>query len=140
MVDHCVGTACAVIEIGKDHYRTEIYADGHTLISDEPVDLGGKNEGINPTLLLLASLGSCTAITLRMYADRKQWPLTKIKVELSLDVVKGDLQQTTYIKRQLHFDGNLNDEQKSRLHHIADLCPLHKILTNPIVINTNVLD
>jgi putative redox protein len=140
MVDHCAGPACAVVEIGKDHYHTEIFADGHILISDEPVELGGKNEGINPTLLLLASLGSCTAITLRMYADRKKWPIEKIRVELSLDVVKSELQQTSYIKRHLHFEGDLSAEQKNRLLNIADHCPLHKIMTNPIVITTNVLD
>lgn len=140
MVEHCAGPACTVVEIGKDHYRTEIHADGHILISDEPLELGGKNEGINPTLLLLASLGSCTAITLRMYADRKEWAVDKIRVELSLEIVKRDLQQTSYIKRHIHFEGDLTTEQKKRLLYIADHCPLHQIMTNPIVIITNVLD
>ncbi|WP_051189670.1 OsmC family protein [Daejeonella oryzae] len=140
MVDHCAGAACAIVETGKDHYRTEIHADGHVIISDEPVELGGKNEGINPTLLLLASLGSCTSITLRMYADRKNWPIDKIRVELYLDVVKSELQQTTFIKRHIHFEGDITEEQKSRLLDIADKCPLHKVMTNPIVISTNILD
>ena len=140
MVEHCAGPVCTVVEIGKDHYRTEIHADGHILISDEPVELGGKNEGINPTLLLLASLGSCTAITLRMYADRKEWAVDKIRVELSLEIVKRDLQQTSYIKRHIHFEGDLTTDQKNRLLNIADHCPLHKIMTNPIVISTNVVN
>lgn len=136
-MEHCTGTPCVSIEIGKDLYRTEIKADGHTIIADEPEELGGKNEGMNPNSFLLASLGSCTAITLRMYADRKKWPVESIRINLSMDVVKSEQQKTTYIKSHVHFTGNLSEEQKRRLLKIADHCPLHKILSNPIVITTN---
>ncbi len=128
-----------IVKTGRDHYRTTITANGHTLIADEPENLGGKNEGIDPESLLLASLGSCTTITLRMYADRKKWPLESVKIELNMEVVQSDNQQTTFIKKHMHFEGPLTDDQKTRLVHIADLCPLHKMLNNPIVITTNVL-
>lgn len=68
--------------IGKDHYRTEIEVGVHRLVSDEPHALGGGAAGPAPYDLLLASLGACTAITLRMYADRKQWPLELVEVGL----------------------------------------------------------
>ena len=92
-MENCVTAPCASVEIGRDHYRTVVTADGHTIISDEPLELGGTNEGMNSSMLLLASLGSCTAITLRMYADRKKWPLEKVRIELSMDVIKSELQQ-----------------------------------------------
>lgn len=136
-MEHCIKEPCASVEIGKNNYRAEIRADGHIIVSDEPLELGGNNEGMNPSLLLLASLGSCTAITLRMYADRKEWPIEKVRIDLSMDVIKSEFQQTTYIKKHLHFEGPLTDEQKERLIQIADHCPLHRILSNPVVITTN---
>src|SRR3546814_18701712 len=70
--------------IGKDHYRTEIEVGGHALFGDEGPGLGGKNLGPAPYDFLLAGLGACTAITLRMYADRKDWPLESVEVGLKL--------------------------------------------------------
>lgn len=138
-MEHCIGTTCTSVEIGKDLYRTEVKADKHLVIADEPIEVGGKNLGMNPNQFLLASLGTCTAMTLRMYADRKKWPVEKIKVDLTLDVVKSDLQQTSYIKRHISIEGDLTDEQKQRMLQIANQCPLHKILNNPVVITSNLL-
>ena len=76
--------AQGVARIGKDRYRTEIDVGGHALIADEPPALGGGGVGPAPYDLLLASLGACTAITLRMYADRKGWPLESVEVGLRL--------------------------------------------------------
>lgn len=139
-MEHCTGTPCAMVEIGREHYRTVITGDGHTIISDEPVELGGKAAGMNPSMLLLASLGSCTAITLRMYADRKNWAVDRIRVELSMETTRSDLQQTTYINRHIHVEGALAPDQRQRLGDIAGLCPLHKVLSNPVVISTNVVE
>jgi len=138
-MEHCIGTTCTSVEIGKDLYRTEVRADGHLIIADEPLNIGGKDLGMNPNQFLLASLGTCTAMTLRMYADRKKWPVEKICVDLTLEVVKGDDQQTTYIKRHIFIDGNVNEEQKQRMLQIADSCPLHRMLNNPFVITSNLL-
>ncbi len=138
-MEHCIGTTCTSVEIGKDLYRTEVRADGHLIIADEPLNIGGKDLGMNPNQLLLASLGTCTAMTLRMYADRKKWAVKKIIVDLTLDVVKGNDQQTTYIKRHLSIEGDISEEQKQRMLEIADSCPLHRMLNNPFVITSNLL-
>ena len=138
-MEHCIGSTCTSVEIGKDHYRTEIKAGNHLIVADEPLDIGGKDLGFNPNELLLASLGACTAMTLRMYADRKEWPVDRISVDLTMDIVKGNEQQTTYIKRHIFIEGDVSEEQKQRMLQIADSCPLHRILTNPIVITSNLL-
>jgi putative redox protein len=69
--------------IGTDHYRTELIASGKTIFADEPEELGGGDTGPAPGEFLMISLASCTAITLRMYADRKKWDVSKIKVEVA---------------------------------------------------------
>lgn len=138
-MEHCIGTSCASVEIGKDLYRTEIKAGDHLVIADEPIETGGKNLGMNPNEFLLASLGTCTAMTLRMYADRKKWNVEKIRVDLTLDVAKTEQNQTSYIKRHIAIDGALTEEQRQRLLKIAEECPLHKILSNPIIISSNLL-
>src|SRR5882762_5420064 len=73
--------------IGKDHYKTQLLTSGHRLIADESVDVGGTDLGPGPGEFLLVALASCTAITLRMYADRKKWPVEKIKVEIGSEKV-----------------------------------------------------
>jgi putative redox protein len=119
-------------KINQSHYQTVIEIDHHVFISDEPIKAGGKDEGPNPQGLLLASLGSCTAITLRMYIDRKMWVVDDITVNLELFKIDG----TTLIEMQLNFTGELTDEQKKRLVQIADACPIHKMLTGKIIIET----
>jgi putative redox protein len=119
-------------QIDRSHYSTVIKIDNHILISDEPVTAGGINEGPHPRGLFLASLGSCTAITLRMYIDRKMWVVDEVTVNLQLFEVDG----VTLIETQLNFKGELSDEQKKRLVQIADACPIHKMLTGKISIET----
>ena len=103
------------VSIGRDHYRTEIAVGNHQLVADEPEDLGGTNQGPVATDLLLSSLGTCTVITLRMYADRKEWPLEGVEVKLSLDKKTEDGKSTTHIQRVIELRGNLDENQKKRL-------------------------
>lgn len=138
-MEHCIGTACTTVEIGNENYRTEIRSGNHVIIADEPIEIGGADTGMNPNLLLLASLGSCTAITLKMYAQRKKWNVEKITIDLSLDIVKSDLQQTSFIKRHISVTGDVSEKDRNRLLAIADQCPIHRLLTNPIQISTNLL-
>ncbi len=123
----------AVTELDQSRYKTKVFAGGHLVYADEPTELGGTDEGMTPGALLLASLGSCTAITLRMYADRKEWNMEGISIHLAI-VEEEKTNNATKITRKIEFTGKLSDEQRKRLMIIADKCPIHKILSNPIQI------
>lgn len=126
------------VSIGLDKYQTTISNGKNTFFADEPEELGGKDTGLTPTEILLSSLGACTAITLKMYADRKQWDLQKIHVHLGSSQTKdGNTLLSTEIDRKISFEGNLDEEQRKRLIQIANSCPVHKILSNPIHISTS---
>ena len=125
----------ATATIGKDHFRTEIITGAKTVIADEPEELGGTNQGPAPGEFLLVSLASCTAITVRMYADRKKWLLDKISVEVNFEKIDSK----TIFTREIKLEGALDDEQRNRLLQIANACPVHKTLTNPIEINTKLI-
>lgn len=125
----------AVTELDQQNYLTKVYADGHFIYTDEPAELGGSDGGMTPGALLLASLGSCTAITLKMYADRKEITLGQIRIHLTI-CREEDMDATTVISRKIEFGGDLSAEIQSRLLQIADKCPIHKMLSNPIQIDT----
>ncbi|MDM8175293.1 MULTISPECIES: OsmC family protein [Olivibacter] len=127
------------VTIGKERYKTEVSNGRNIVIADEPESMGGTDQGLGPKELLLSSLGSCTAITLRMYADRKQWDLQEVIITVKMEVVPSSHQQTTYIKNHIKLVGNLDDDQRQRLLQIAELCPVHKILSNPIVVDSNLV-
>ena len=120
--------------IGTENYKTEIKSASNTIISDEPESIGGKDLGFAPKELLASSLAACTCITLRMYANRKGWYLTDIKVEVTFE--KDLTENKSKMMRNIQLFGNLDDIQKARLLNIADRCPMHQILTNPIEITT----
>ncbi|WP_449389422.1 OsmC family protein [Chryseobacterium lineare] len=121
--------------LGKEKYYTEVVAGENTLITDEPVDKGGGNKGFNPFEILATSLASCTAATLRMYIDRKEWNIDTINVEVELE--NFPLTKRAIFKRDITFEGIVPDEEQiKRLRTIADACPIHKILTNDIEILT----
>lgn len=132
-------TKSVITKIGKDPYKTEIHIQPHVLIADEPKDVGGQDLGPAPADFLLSSLGSCKAITMRMYADRKKWDVEAIEISLSINKQKGELQETNFIHCHIRLDGNLDETQRQRLLKIADKCPIHKILSNPIVIQSNLV-
>jgi len=120
--------------ITRTRYQTISIARTHHITADEPADLGGGDTGPTPSELVLAGLASCTGATLRMYADRKGWDLEKVDISLEMNVEKTETGQTTTIKRTLVFTGNLSAEEEARLRDIADKCPVHKLLTNEVVI------
>lgn len=121
--------------IGRTQYQTVVNSGGHGIITDEPLKADGSDTGMNPFSLLLASLASCTVITLRMYINRKMWPIEEIKADVEMfKTLNG-----TRIETKLSFKGEVTDEQMERLLKIANACPIHKILIGNISINTNII-
>ena len=113
-------------------FAQDISVAGHRLRADEQIDKGGADTGATPHELLLAALGSCTAMTLKVYADRKGWPLRDVHVNLTGANADGGY----VITRALTIDGDLDAEQRQRLVEIADKCPVHKTLMGEIAITT----
>ena len=124
--------AAARAKIGREHFATAIETHGHALTADEPAARGGANAGPSPTDLLLSALVSCTAITLRMYADRKDWPVESVRVEAALHRSPD----ASYIRRVLHLEGTLDDEQRARLADIAERTPVTLLIRNAQDIRT----
>lgn len=108
---------------------------GHQWQADEPEEVGGGNLASTPDRMLLAALGSCTAITIQMVATRKQIPLTGISVSVSLNP-DGKPESGNDIVRHIQLQGELNEEQTAQLLKVANACPVHKILTGEIRIHT----
>lgn len=133
-----------VTDAGTGKYAQRITSGRHLLIADEPVSIGGTGSGPNPYELLLAALGACTSITLRMYADRKGLPLHRTTVHLRHDRVHAkDCEQTeqksgmlSRIRREIDMEGPLNDQDRQRLVEIANHCPVHRTLSSEIAFET----
>jgi putative redox protein len=117
---------------GETGYAQKVSMGGHVLAVDEPVRRGGTNTGPSPFELLLASLGGCTAITFRMYAERKQWNLGTIQVNLRL-LKDGETQR---IERTIQVSGALDADQQTRLLEIADKTPVTRVLAPGVAIHT----
>jgi len=124
--------AHAKAQIGKVRYAVSIDAGRHAIVADEPRSNGGADVGPAPYDLLLAGLGACTSITLRMYADRKEWDLQSLQVDLNY-VRQGDQER---IERTLHLFGNLSDEQRARIADIAERTPVTLTLKKGLPIST----
>ena len=119
------------------------YGADRTLITDEPVSAGGDDAGPDPYTMILGALGSCISMTVTLYARRKNWPLERVTVRLQSQRVHAkDCTECTRstegyihrIQRSVSFEGNLDEEQRSRLQEIAHKCPVHRTLTSEIVI------
>ena len=138
-----------VIVVGAEsEFAQHITAGVHEILADESLAAGGQDAGPSPYQLLLAALGSCTSMTLGLYARRKQWPLTRVRVELSHSKVAardgaGDATseaQSDRITRVIHLDGPLSRDQRQRLMQVANRCRVHRTLTSQIDVVTSFAD
>ena len=134
------------VSLSQEGFKTTINAGKHRFIADEPEALGGQDLGPSPYDLLLGSLGACTVMTLKMYADRKGWELGEVSVDLShkkdyyADCEECEKSDTKidFIDRIIHIHGNVTEEQKERLLKIANKCPVHKTLMTQNIIKTEI--
>ncbi|HEX5168706.1 MAG TPA: OsmC family protein [Cyclobacteriaceae bacterium] len=124
--------------IKSDRYKVEITSPtGNLVIADEPVAQGGKDLGFSPKELLASALAACTSATVMMYADRNKIDLQEVKMEVDLEGVNTS--NKTIINRKIQFIGNLDEVQRTKLLKVANACPVHKILTNTVEINTAIM-
>jgi uncharacterized OsmC-like protein/alpha/beta superfamily hydrolase len=135
-----------VAETGAGGFRTDILANGHALVADEPVAVGGTNQGPSPYDLLVSALGACTSMTLQMYAERKGWALETASIRLrhakvhardctTCEETEGKID---HIERELELIGDLDDAQRARLAEIAERCPVHRTLESRTHITTEI--
>jgi putative redox protein len=128
------------VRVGESGYRADVTAKGHTLVIDEPVSQGGTDAGPTPYDYIAAALGACTAMTLRMYADRRGWPLEGVTVRLThsrvheKDCEKCESEQVglDQLSRSIELSGSLTEEQRAGLLRVADRCPVGQTLTRGI--------
>jgi uncharacterized OsmC-like protein len=129
-------------------FTNEVFTASHKLIADEPLTAGGTDRGPDPYGLLLAALGACTSMTLRLYAQHKQLPLTRVAVKLrhskiyakdcdDCETREGKLDQ---IEREIAIEGELDAGQRQRLLEIAEKCPVHRTLTSEMRIRSRLVE
>ena len=132
------------VAITKDAYTTQVSTPDHMGLTDEPVELGGRNKGPTPYELLMGALASCTSITLRMYINRKGWDVQRIRVRVDYSRdYKEDCESCSagerkidVFERAIHLEGDLDEAQRSRILEIANKCPVHITLENKARIET----
>ncbi|MGW8369927.1 MAG: OsmC family protein, partial [Gammaproteobacteria bacterium] len=145
---HSSDEGSTIAQTGNDGFRTDIISAGHELIADEPVSVGGTNRGPSPYDLLSAALASCTTMTLRMYAERKQLDLQSTTVRVrhakihaadcaDCEKAGGKIDE---FERELAVEGGLTAEQRRRLLEIADMCPVHRTLHGEVRIRTTLTE
>lgn len=137
-------TVVTVEETGEGKFTQTLTSGPHQLTADEPEDVGGDNKGPGPYEYILMGLGACTSITIRMYADRKEFPLQRVRVILSHQKVHAkdceDCEtkdgKIDEIVREITLEGDLTGEQREKLLDIANRCPVHRTLTSEIVVRS----
>jgi uncharacterized OsmC-like protein len=141
------GARTVVVTGGADGLVQDVSVGSHRLIADEPIAAGGTDTGPNPYDLLLAALGTCTSMTLALYARRKQWPLRAVTVRLRhAKIYAADCEtcetregRLDHIETDVELLGGLDEEQRARLLDIAKKCPVHRTLTSEINIETRLV-
>lgn len=138
----------ATVILPKEGLQTTIHSSDYTYHADEPVDAGGTGTAPSPTEMLMGALGSCIAITMRLYADRKGWALEGVEIELDFERFKGrnyeayngDERYVHEIIKKIKLTGPLTDEQRARIVEIGGICPVHRLIATPSFFVQEVLD
>lgn len=123
----------------SDGLRAEIKVRNHTIYADEPLDAGGTDTAPTPMEMLAGALGACIAITVKLYAQRKEWPLESVEVRLNIQrhngseypAYSGDAPFVHEVRKNVVFNGPLSEEQLERLYEIAGKCPVHRVIESP---------
>jgi putative redox protein len=121
-----------LVRTGEGKFQQRVVIGPHEKLADEPKELGGDDSGPGPFEYVLAGLGACTSMTVKLYADRKSWPLHAVHVSLSMQ----KLEDGHRLQRSIQLEGDLTEEQRTRLLEIANKCPVHKMLTGKIEIES----
>ena len=139
MSDNNHASHLSVSENGAGRYQQNVLSGRHVLIADEPVHAGGDDAGLAPYDFLLAALGACTSMTLRMYAEHKELPLKRVHVDLRHEKIRAaDQPPVDRIERIITLEGDLTPEQRQRMLEIANKCPLYRTLTSNIQIESTI--
>ena len=136
-----------IVQSGPLKFAQSISVGPHVFQADEPKEFGGNEQGPNPYDLLLAALGACTSMTVRLYAERKQWPLEGVQVRLSHSKIHAadcaeretKVGMIDRIDVELSLTGNLSEEQRQRLLEISEKCPVHRTLVSEVHIGTRLV-
>lgn len=112
----------------NNSYKVVLHTDGHTVISDEPLEEGGSDEGMNPYELLSGALASCTVITIQMYLERKGWKVDELVADVDMKTITEGNVTKNIFHRNLIVRSNLQDSELERLRYIANICPISKII------------
>jgi putative redox protein len=124
-------SAMTTASLSSINYTVKLQNGRHEFLADEPLEKGGADTGPGPDELLEAALASCTAVTLRMYAQRKQWPVAEIEVTVSLQRVE----KKTVFTKSIKVNGSIDEAQRKRMLEIGELCPVSRTLLNEVEIN-----
>ena len=130
--------ATITARIDRTPYETHLSTDTQVVVVDEPLDMGGQDRGMRPGELLAGALASCTVITLRMYANHKGWPLDSVVAHV--DYTTNPATNRASFAMKLILNGSLSPEQRMRLLDMAERCPIHRTLANPIDFDTSLVD
>ncbi len=135
-----------ITETGAGRYENRVVIGDHQFIADEPVEVGGGGRGPDPYEYVTAGLGACTSMTIRMYANRKNWPLNSVAVRVTHEKDYADDcehcedgRKVDIFDRQITLTGDLSEEQRARLLEIADKCPVHRTLHEPVAVRTELV-
>jgi putative redox protein len=132
----------------EDNFTSQVFTDKHQLIADEPKSAGGEDLGPSPYELFIASIGACTVMTVKMYAERKGWDLKEVFAYLThtkkpAEEVKSEKElsgRIDVVRKKLKFIGDLDESQKQKLKEIAAKCPVHRTVTSDVIIDTEIVN